>query len=136
MARPVRALRAVARRALRRRDESGAVSAQVAIVPAVAALFFFAVQVSLWFYARSVATSAAQHGLDAARVEEGSASAGSSTVNQFVDQVGGLNVQRLAVARGVEEASVTIEGEPVTVLPFFDAPITVTLSAPVERVVE
>src|SRR5918997_3458151 len=123
MARPVRALRAVARRALRRRDESGAVSAQVAIVPAVAALFFFAVQVSLWFYARSVATSAAQHGLDAARVEEGSASAGSSTVNQFVDQVGGLNVQRLAVARGVEEASVTIEGEPVTVLPFFDAPI-------------
>jgi hypothetical protein len=136
MLRTVRLLRTPGSRGPRRRDDRGAVSAQVAIVPAVAALFFLAVQVSLWFYARSVATSAAQHGLDAARVVEGSATAGSRTVNQFVDQVGGLDVQGLSVRRGAEDASVTVEGRPVTVLPFFEAPIRVTLTAPVERIVE
>jgi Flp pilus assembly protein TadG len=124
------------RRRRRRRDDGGAVSTQVAIVPAVAALFFFVVQVSLWFYARSVATSAAQHGLDATRVEEGSEADGRDTVEQFVGQIGGLDVQRLTVSRSAEEASVTIEGEPVTVMPFFDVPIEVTLEAPVERVPE
>jgi hypothetical protein len=120
----------------RGRDDRGGVSAQVAIVPAVAALFFFVVQVSLWFYARSVATSAAQHGLDAARVEEGTEADGVQTVEQFIDQIGGLDVQSLSVSRGAEVATVTIEGEPVTVLPYFDVPIEVTLEAPVERVPE
>jgi hypothetical protein len=136
MLRAVRLHRTSGSRGERRQDERGAVSAQVAIVPAVAALFFFAVQVSLWFHARSVATSAAQHGLDAARVEQGSAAAGTRTVHDFVDQVGGLDVQSLSVSRGGEEASVTVEGQPVTVLPFFEAPISVTLTAPVERIVE
>jgi hypothetical protein len=108
----------------------------VAIVPAVAALFFFVVQTSLWFYARSVATAAAQHGLDAARVEEGSEADGQQTIDQFIGQIGGLDVQRVSVDRGAEEATVTIQGEPVTVLPYFDAPIEVTLEAPVERVPE
>lgn len=124
------------RRVRRGHDDRGGVSAQVAIVPAVAALFFFVVQVSLWFYARSVATSAAQHGLDAVRVEEGTEADGVQTVEQFIDQIGGLDVQSLSVSRGAEVATVTIEGEPVTVLPYFDVPIEVTLEAPVERVPE
>jgi hypothetical protein len=119
-----------------RRGDRGGVSAQVAIVPAAAALLFFTVQVSLWFHARSVATAAAQHGLDATRVEEGSEGAGRSTVNQFVSQVGGFDVESLTVNRGAETATVTIRGQPTVVLPYFSVPINVTLEAPVERVPE
>lgn len=122
------------------RGDGGAVAAHVAVMPAVMALFFFVVQVSLWFYGRTVATSAAQHGLDAARVLADSPSAGESagesTATQFLDQVGGLEAVSVIVHRKDDSVEVTIDAEPITVLPFFDAPITVSLEAPVERIVE
>lgn len=120
----------------RRRNDRGAVTAQVAVLPAVLVLFFAVVQISLWFYARSVATTAARHGLDAARVEAGSEGDGEATARQFLGQVGGLRSSGVVVSRGAEEATVTVTGEAVNVLPFFSAPITVTLDAPVERFVE
>jgi hypothetical protein len=109
----------------------------VAAVPATLALLFLVIQVSLWFYGRTVATAAAQHGLDAARVVGGNESAGEDTVIQFVDQVGGLEVSSVSVdfSSGGTVVTVTVVGDVVSVLPSFVAPITVTLEAPVERVV-
>jgi hypothetical protein len=121
---------------LRRRDDRGAVTASVAVLPAVLGLFFAVVQISLWFYGRSVATTAARHGLDAARVENGTTGDGEATIEQFLDQVGGLQVEGLDVERNDAEATVTISGNAVSVMPFFDAPITVTIDGPVERTVE
>jgi Flp pilus assembly protein TadG len=122
--------------ARRRRDDRGAVTASVAVLPAVLALFFAVVQISLWFYARSVATTAARHGLDAARVQNGTSGDGEAMVDQFLGQVGGFQVDSLDVSRGTEDATVTITGEAVSVVPFFEVPITVTLEGPVERTVE
>jgi TadE-like protein len=121
---------------LRRRDDRGAVTASVAVLPAVLGLFFAVVQISLWFYGRSVATTAARHGLDAARVENGTTGDGEATIEQFLDQVGGFQVEGLDVERNDAEATVTISGNAVSVMPFFDAPITVTIDGPVERTVE
>lgn len=121
--------------ARRRRDDRGAVTAQVAVVPAVLVLFFAVVQLSLWFYARSVATTAARHGLDAARVETGTGGDGEATANQFLAQVGGLRGAGVEVQRGAQEAVVTVTGDPVTVLPFFHVPVRVTIEGPVERTV-
>lgn len=120
----------------RRRDDRGAVTASVAVLPAVLALFFAVVQLSLWFYARSVATTAARHGLDATRVENGSSGDGEATVGQFLDQVGGFTADGLDVRRSEVEATVTVSGHAVSVMPFFEVPITVTIDAPVERTVE
>lgn len=118
------------------RDDRGAVTASVAVLPAVLMLFFAVVQISLWFYGRSVATTAARHGLDAARVQNGSSGDGEATVAQFLDQVGGFQPGSVDIQRGEAEASVTLEGEAVSVVPFFDVPITVTIEGPVERFVE
>ncbi|HEY8527842.1 MAG TPA: TadE family protein [Acidimicrobiales bacterium] len=118
------------------RDDRGAVTASVAVLPAVLVLFFAVVQISLWFYGRSVATTAARHGLDAARVENGSSGEGAATIEQFLGQVGGFQADSVDVQRGEAEASVTVTGQAVSVLPFFDVPITVTIDGPVERIVE
>jgi hypothetical protein len=120
----------------RRRDDRGALSASVAVLPAVLMLFFAVVQISLWFYGRSVAATAARHGLDAARVESGSAADGVATANQFLSQAGGVRQSSVSAQRSATDAEVTIVTHPVTVLPFFDVDITVTLDGPVERFVE
>jgi hypothetical protein len=122
--------------ARRPHDDRGAVTASVAVLPAVLLLFFAVVQVSLWFYGRSVATTAARHGLDAARVQNGTAGEGEATIDQFLDQVGGFQPGSVDVQRGEAEASVTVSGDAVSVVPFLDAPITVTIDGPVERIVE
>lgn len=119
-----------------RRDDRGGVAAQVAVIPAAVLLFFFVVQVSLWFYGREVATAAAQHGLDAARVFEGSEDAGEATANQFLGQVGGLKDYSVSVDRGAEVVTITIEAQPVSVMPFVAREATITMDAAVERVVE
>ena len=118
----------------RRRDDRGAITASVAVLPAVLMLFFSVVQISLWFYGREVVASAAQHGLDTARVTEGSSEAGERTVHEFLDQIGGVHVRSVSVDRGAEEVTVTITADPIRVVPFLDAPIRVTVGGPVERV--
>jgi hypothetical protein len=120
----------------RRRDDRGALSASVAVLPAVLMLFFGVVQISLWFYGRSVATTAARHGVDAARVETGTLADGIATTNQFLDQVGGVDGSRVRGHRTSTEAEITVIADPITVLPFFGVDITVTIDAPVERFVE
>jgi TadE-like protein len=120
----------------RRRDDRGALSASVAVLPAVLMLFFAVVQISLWFYGRSVATTAARHGVDAARVETGTLSDGIATTNQFLDQVGGIDGSSVMGHRTATEAEITVVADPITVLPFFGADISVTIDAPVERFVE
>ena len=125
----------------RRRTDDGAVSASVAVVPAVVGLFFLAIQVSLWFYGRSVATAAAEHGLDAARVYQGpdggaDAAAGRATVDEFFDQVGGVDSHTVAITESGGQVVLTIHAEPVSVLPFFTQPIDVTIEAPLEELPE
>lgn len=110
-------------------------AAHVAVIPAVLVLFFFTVQLCLWFYGREVTTSAAQHGLDTARVTEGSSTAGERTALEFLDQIGGVRVRSVSVDRGAEDVTVTITADPIRVLPFVHAPIRVTVTGPIERTV-
>jgi hypothetical protein len=120
----------------RARGDSGAIAANVAVVPILMTVLFMVMQVSLWYYGRAVATAAAQHGLDSARVAGGTEGSGKSTVYEFVDQTGGLDITNVAVVRSPTLATVTIEGNVATIVPFFDVPVSVNLAAPVERIVE
>jgi len=108
----------------------------VVVVPILMIVLLTVLQVAIWYYGQSVATAAAQHGLDAARVPSGSSAAGRATVQQFVDQVGGLGLTGVDVDRTPEQVSITVEGEVQALVPFFSVPVRVTLDAPVERIVE
>jgi hypothetical protein len=121
-----------------RRDDAGAVSASVAVVPMVVGLFFLVIQISLWYYGRSVTTAAAEHGLDAARVYQGpgtgaDAGAGRATVDEFFDQVGGVASHTVAVQQTGGRVQLTVHADPITLVPWLNPPIDVTVEAPLEE---
>lgn len=116
-------------------DDRGEVAANTAVFGAVILLLFVSLQFGLWFYGREVAAAAAQHAVDAARVEAGSAGAGEATAHQYLDQVGGLREVSVAVDRGDDSVTATVEARAVSLVGFLDPPIAVTITAPVERVV-
>jgi TadE-like protein len=120
----------------RRWDDRGEVAANAAVFAAVVLLVFFCVQFGLWFYGRQVAASAAQHAVDAARVEQGTAVAGEATVYEYLDQVGGLEPATVTVSRTADSVTATVSGDPPSILGFFDVGVTVSVTGPVERIVE
>ena len=105
------------------------------VVPLLITILFAILQIAIWFHGQSVATAAAQHGLDAARVPSGTAAAGEGAAQQFIDQVGGMAAPSVTVERGTEQVSVTVEGDVPALMPFLP-PVRVTLDGPVERIVE
>jgi hypothetical protein len=111
------------------------VASNTAIFGAVMLLLFLALQFGLWFYGREVAAAAAQHAVDAARVENGSADAGASTAKQYLNQVGGLREPSVSVERSEETVTASVHAHPIAIVGFLDPPIDVTITAPVERVV-
>ena len=119
----------------RRRDDRGEIAANTAIFVLVILLLFVALQFGLWFYGREVAAAAAQHAVDAARVETGSSALGEATANQYLSQVGGLRDSSVTVTRSATSVTAVVSGQSVPIVGFIDPPITVTVTAPVERVV-
>jgi hypothetical protein len=97
---------------------------------------FFCVQFGMWFHGRQVAASAAQHAVDAARVEQGTAVAGEATGQEYLDQVGGLDTATVTVNRSSETVTATVSGEAPSILGFLHVAVTVTVTGPVERIVE
>jgi hypothetical protein len=118
-----------------RRDDRGEVAANTAIFTVAILLLFVALQFGLWFYAREVAAAAAQHAVDAARVETGTAGLGEATANDYIEQVRGLDSTAVSVTRDVDTVTATVTGRAVSMVGFFDVPIDVTVTAPVERIV-
>jgi hypothetical protein len=116
-------------------DDRGEVAANAVIFVFVLLLLFVVLQFGLWFYGREVAAAAAQHAVDAARVENGSAATGEATANEYLGQVGGLPDATVSVTRTAEEVTATVDAHAVSIVSFIDPPIEVTITAPVERVV-
>ncbi|HET6953505.1 MAG TPA: hypothetical protein VFI47_24215 [Acidimicrobiales bacterium] len=110
-------------------------AANTAVFGAVMFLLLVSLQFGLWFYGREVAAAAAQHAVDAARVEQGSGPVGEATARQYLDQVGGLRDANVSVDRGDEAVTARVSARSVSIVGFLDPPIEVTVSAPVERVV-
>lgn len=117
------------------RDDRGEVAANTAVFLVVVLLLFVTLQFGLWFYAREVAAAAAQHAVDAARVETGSAALGEATAGDYLSQVGGLDAATVSVTRGSETVTAVVSGRAVSIVGFLDPPVEVTVTAPVERVV-
>lgn len=108
----------------------------VILMPALFALLFLGVQIGLFYQARSVAMAAATEGARAAGAEGSGAGAGESAAWSFIAAAGGDDVLREAgvvASRSATEASVTVRGTSMSVIPGWSPRITQRASAAVER---
>ena len=121
----------------RGRDERGSTSLELVILfPVVLLLIFAGIQGALYYHARNVALSAAQQGVRAAKAENGSSDQGRQAAQAFVDQAGGANVMtgvNVTSNRGANEATVTVTGQPISVIPgILNFTVSQTAQGPIE----
>ena len=123
-------------RAIRRTDE-GSVAVEAAVVlPALLLFTMVVVQAATLYYARAVAASAARQGLDAARVADGTETAGAAASMEFLHQAhAGITSPSVDANRGPEESTITVTGKVMSLVPGWTPVITITVSAPTERTI-
>jgi len=104
------------------------------LLPLMMLLLMVVVQTGLWFHTRAVMATAANKGVDVARVDGGTAADGKHATEAFLINAGALRDPAVDVERGIDTATVTVTGRVVSLM--FGAPLTITVTeqAPVERV--
>ncbi|GAA4699845.1 TadE/TadG family type IV pilus assembly protein [Nocardioides conyzicola] len=121
----------------RERDERGSASIQLVILlPALFAVLFVGMQAALFYHARTVAIAAAQEGARAAGAEHGHESDGVQAANDFIVEAGGHDVLTSTSStanRTATQATVTVSGFSLSVIPGWHVRITQSATAPVER---
>lgn len=118
-----------------RGDDRGSTTVEVAVLlPLMILLLMVVVQVGIWFHTRAVMVTAANKGVDAARLEDGTAADGRIATEDFLRHAGALRSDTIEVDRGAETASVTISGRVVSLLFGVPLDVTATAEAPVEQV--
>lgn len=121
----------------RERDERGSASIQLVILlPALFAVLFVGMQAALYYHARTVAIAAAQEGARAAGAEHGREADGVEAANDFIDEAGGRDVLSAAAAsadRTATQATVTVTGFSLSVIPGWNVRITQSATVPVEQ---
>ena len=116
-----------------RRDDRGVADHALVILPTLT-LIMLVMHASLFWYGQIVATRAAHQGLEQARVLNGSAADGEAIAAQLVDQTGVLNDAQVTATRTATDATVTVEGHALSMLPGISLTVTATTSGPVERI--
>lgn len=117
-------------------------SASIDALPIIAlalAVVLATAQLTFWWQARLVASSAASEGLQAARVEGATSVAGRDAATDFISRTGldqRLRGTIVDVQRTAATASVTVSGTTPRLLPLLPTlPVTSTATGPVERFV-
>ena len=118
--------------------ERGSGSIQnVILLPLVFSVMFLGLQGALHYHARTVAIAAAQDGARAAGAEGGTGGDGSAAASSFVADAGGSDVirgVRITSQRSATNATVTVTGRPLTVIPGWGLMVRQSATVPVERV--
>jgi Flp pilus assembly protein TadG len=123
---------------LRRRADAdrGSVTLQyVILIPAMFALIFTCIQVSLYSFARSVALTAAEEGADAQRAYGAPGGAGQAKAEAIIASQGDtLRNPHVSVQVSGTEVVVTVTGLTQSVLPGFGGyQVTESASGPIEE---
>ncbi|GAA1874137.1 hypothetical protein GCM10009751_37090 [Myceligenerans crystallogenes] len=105
-------------------------------MPVVFGLIFLGVQAGLVFHARQVALAAANQGVVAASVEEGTAEAGHAAADDFLGQVGGavLRSWNVTATRDADRSAVTVQARPYAILADLVPEVSATAQMPTETV--
>ncbi len=112
-------------------------SAELAIAtPLLLLILLGVVQFALWSHATHVAQAAAAQGLAAARVQGGTAGAGTDRAREFLRRLDGGSLTDTAVhaTRSPEQATVDIDGVASSVVPFLELRVHAEAAGAVERI--
>ena len=115
-----------------RRRDRGSVTLELAILfPVLLSLTFGAIQVGLWYSARTMCQAAAEAGARAAKVHNAPAGAGAAAANGYLSAVAGGLVVGPAVTEGRTATTVNVRcvGQAQNVLPLPGLSIGVEQSA-------
>lgn len=125
-------------RAMRAREEQGAVALEAAVIAPAALIATFALtQVALVAHAGQLAAAAAREGARAAAVENSTTAAGITAAHSFVADSGDrLSNPRITGSRTAESATITVSGQALSLVPFIDPQVTKSATLPVERVTD
>ena len=109
----------------------------VILMPVLFSVMFLGLQAALFYHARTVAIAAAQQGARAAGAETGSASEGIATATSFVAAAGGSDVLEntsVSGSRSATQATVTVHGAALSVIPGWRPIVQQSATVPVERI--
>ncbi|MEY9949206.1 hypothetical protein ABH937_006318 [Kitasatospora sp. GAS1066B] len=133
--RPLRPLSWARTRFARAGRDRGALSLELAIVfPFIIAAIFTAIMAGLWYHARNVALSAAQRGVETARVQGGTLDQGMSVAGDFLDRAGSSISGRAVTGSDGAIVSIEVTGRVDTFIPGLSLSIDQHASAARERV--
>lgn len=120
-------------------DERGATSViqLVLIAPALLMMMMAIVQFGLLAHARNVAEQAAQEGAASARRFDGTEASAKTDALKYLTLLGSqtLKDRDVVVNRGAQNATVTITGKVLTLVPGLDLHVQESSTGPVERYV-
>ena len=99
-------------------------------------LLMAAVQFAIWQHAAHMARAAANEGLQTARAYGSNAAAGRADTSTILASLSGnvLKDPQVSASRNTTTASVTVTGRAASIIPGLSLPVTITVTAPVERV--
>ena len=115
-----------------RHDDRGVAESAVVIV-GVLMLVMLVLTAALFWYGQVVATRAAHQGLEQTRLLNGSPASGEALAGQFIDQTGVIANAEVTASRTATQATVTVQGDALSMVPGLSLTVRATASGPVER---
>jgi hypothetical protein len=109
----------------------------VILMPLLFSIMFLGLQAALFYHARTVAIAAAQEGARAAGAEAGSAGEGIAVASSFLTAAGGSDVLEnpsVSGTRSATQATVTVRGASLSVIPGWAPTVEQSATVPVERI--
>jgi hypothetical protein len=118
----------------RRRDRGSSTIEFVIGFAVMVLLLMMVIQMVLYFHLRTVAGTAARHGVDRGRLVDGTDVDARAATNEFLDQAGdSLSARQVEASRTVDQVRVTVRGQVPSVMPGVVLDVDVTKSAPPEK---
>lgn len=123
-------------RVRRRRGERGDASVEVVIaVPVLLFMIMLVIQAGMWFHGSQLAEAAAQEGVQAGRVANGTTTAAEARAREFLTQLSPTvaSEARVAATRTPEVTRVEVTSRVQQVVPGFNLTVSGAAEAPTER---
>ena len=121
-----------------RRDERGAVAAELVIAtPLLLLLIMGVIQFALWQHAEHIASAVAQQGVAVGRLQGETATAGQNEAQSVLDQLGStvLVDSNITATRTNVTTTVTVTGHAESIVGLFSLPVKAVAAGPTEPAV-
>jgi Flp pilus assembly protein TadG len=118
-----------------RRDERGAVAAELVIAtPLLLLLIMGVIQFAMWQHAEHIASAVAQQGVAVGRLQGETAAAGQNEAQSVLNQLGStvLVDSNITASRTNATTTVTVTGHAESVVGFFSLPVKAVATGPTE----